>query len=374
VNAEDSDDELPFSFEELQTLSNEKRGFASGEMIACEKCRRMNPPTRAACLYCGAALPLSANQSARQKIILRSLESWEKGINIVLRPSASISEQATRAAIDALQLDVEQTRQIISYSLTHGIALPLVRVATNEETALVVKRLAKLEFDLEAVTDESLAVEKRPPTRIGALQPTREGVRAVLRLRGNANETNAAPQNLSMAWVDMVLIVAGRIIERRVDTAERHKGARKPSETIDSSEFFSDSSALDIYGIDRADERQIALHHWRIESGNFDFSTLEDFSIAKALTAAENFKRLVQLLRERAPHAVFDDEYTGARRLLDYVWQLDSKVQSRGLQRGRPGAFDTAASTFVSNEKQFTRYSRLRYYLMQSDSLRAAEE
>lgn len=371
----DTDEKLPFALEELQTLTADKRGFSSDEMIACEKCRRANPPTRAECLYCGATLPVAVGQTVSRRLVLRQLESWEQGVNIVLRPSAPISEQATQAAIDALNLDAEQTRARISYSLTHGVALPLVRVATNGEVALVAKRLAKLDFDLEAVTDENLAVDKRPPSRVSDLDSTANGIKCLLRARGDVNRgEDAKKQTLHLAWSDLVLLVTGRIVTRRVETEEKHRGARKPSEIVESRELYADRNALDMYGIDRRDEKNIALHHWRIESDNFDFSSLENFGVIKALTAAENFTRLIEMLRAHAPHIVFDEEYNRVRRLLDNVWMQDERTESKGLQRSRPGAFNTTASTVISNEKQFTRYSRLRYYLLQSDSLRTAQE
>lgn len=371
----ESDEKLPFAPAELQSLTTDARGFTSDEMIACEKCRRANPPTRMACLYCGATLPAPVGQEDRRRPVLRQLESWEQGVNIILRPSAAISEQATQAAIDALDLDAEQTRAVISYALTRGVALPLLRVATNTAVALVAKRLAKLDFDLEAVTDENLAIDKRSPTRIGNLDSTPDGIRSILRARGDVKRGVAArKQILHLMWEDVVLLVTGRITTRRIETEERHRGARKPSEIVESRELYADRNALDIYGIDRRAEKNVALHHWRIESDSFDFSSLENFDATKSLTAAENFTRLVEVLHARAPHVVFDDEYNRVRRLLDGVWQQDERTESHGLQRARPGAFNTAASTIISNEKQFTRYGRLRYYLMQSDSLRAAQE
>jgi len=376
MSASEQEDDVPFALDELQTLTTEARGFSSDEMVACETCGRVNPPTRAACLYCDAPLPAPVvGQTDRRRFILRRLESWEQGVNIVLRPGAAISEQATQTAINALNLDAEQTRAVIEYALTRGVALPLVRVATNAEVTLVAKRLVKLDFDLEAVTDESLAIDKRPPSRVSDLEATPDGIKSILRARGDvARSDEAKKQTFQLAWRDLVLLVAGRIVTRRVETEERHRGARKPSELIESRELFSDRNALDLYGIDRRDERNIALHHWRIESDGFDFSSLENFGVAKALTAAENFTRLIEVLRTRADHVVFDDEYNRVRRLLDAVWLPDERTESHGIHRARHGAFNTAASTITSNEKQFTRYSRLRYYLMQSDSLRAAQE
>jgi hypothetical protein len=96
-------------------------------------------------------------------------------------------------------------------------------------------------------------------------------------------------------------------------------------------------------------------------SGGFDYSCLGE---GKGLLAAENFEALVAALRARAPSAVYDEEYARLRPLLADVWPSAERTESLGLRRDRPGRVNTEAVTTVSNEGQFTRYSRLRQLLV----------
>jgi hypothetical protein len=89
---------------------------------------------------------------------------------------------------------------------------------------------------------------------------------------------------------------------------------------------------------------------------NFDYSCL---GAAKSLTAAENFKRLVETLRERAPRAVYDDSYRSVRHSLKFAWPLAEQTEAGSLKRIRPGRYNAEAVTSVTNETQFTRYGRL---------------
>src|SRR5574338_506631 len=78
--------ELPVQTEEI--------GYQPDEMLACQKCSRANPPTRVKCMYCGAALEISAEQADKIKPSLRKLENWEKGFNMIYVPKAEkISEE-----------------------------------------------------------------------------------------------------------------------------------------------------------------------------------------------------------------------------------------------------------------------------------------
>nr|MDQ3746090.1 hypothetical protein [Acidobacteriota bacterium] len=96
---------------------------------------------------------------------------------------------------------------------------------------------------------------------------------------------------------------------------------------------------------------------FRVLADNFDYSCL---GASKRLLARENFVTLVETLRARAPSAVFDDEYASSRALLSLAWPPTERTASLGLRRERPGRFNTEAATLITNEQQFTRYSRLR--------------
>jgi len=51
------------------------------------------------------------------------------------------------------------------------------------------------------------------------------------------------------------------------------------------------------------------------------------------------------------------------RHALGSVWPLEQQTGARGWRRARVGRVNTEAVTKSDNEQQFTRYSRLRYYL-----------
>lgn len=66
---------------------------------------------------------------------------------------------------------------------------------------------------------------------------------------------------------------------------------------------------------------------------SFDYSCL---GAEKRLTAAENFKRLVETLRVRAPQAAYDDSYRSVRALLTFAWTLAEQTEAGSLRRIRP--------------------------------------
>ena len=85
------DDELPLMDEDAGAPVM-PRGFAPGEMVACEACVRANPPTRMNCLYCGAVLPVGEAGQDLRRPTLRALEAWEQGFNVVLVPKVGADE------------------------------------------------------------------------------------------------------------------------------------------------------------------------------------------------------------------------------------------------------------------------------------------
>ena len=83
----------------------------------------------------------------------------------------------------------------------------------------------------------------------------------------------------------------------------------------------------------------------------------------KALVANENIGKLQRLIVGKAVNAQVDDSYARVRNLLELAWGTQPETQSSGWRRERPGKLSVGMATTRSNESQFTRYSRLRYYL-----------
>lgn len=334
------DDELLF-MEEDAGMSIAPRAFAPAEMVACEACLRANPPTRMNCLYCGEVLPANAQAGDDlRRPTLRALETWEQGFNVVLVPQASgeLSVDSLTEASALLRLEAGQLREMT----TARTPLPLARAATRAEAALVDGKLRALGWQIEIVADEDLGVETHAPKRIRKLEIGADAL---------SGWSSAEGEGASVEWERVTLFVAGRIARKRIEVEERRGGGRRGAEgeVIETREFHEDESALDLYVAG-------SVVNWRIMAENFDYSCL---GAAKSLTAAENFKRLVETLRERAPRAAYDDSYRSVRHYLKFAWPLAEQTEAGSLKRIRPGRYNAEAITSVTNETQFTRYGRL---------------
>jgi hypothetical protein len=333
----DEDDELTAR---TFTASGGARPFAADEMVACADCARANPPTRMNCLYCGARLPLEGSAAERLRPALRRLEEWEEGHNVVLEEAdgRGLSPEAEAEAAKFLKLEPEQ----LSPMLAAGTALPLARAASIEEAGLVVGRLAALGLRTFAVGDEELRPDE-PPRRARGFEWRDEGLSA---------RVGAGGERVEWKWDEVSLLVMGRLVSRRVEVEERQARLGMRNEFVEAREMAADESVLDLYA--GADEAGLRVH-----AGGFDYSCL---GAEKSLLAGENFAALVRALRGRVTGAAFDDSYMRVRHLLSAAWPPAEKTES-GLRRDRPGRFNTEAVTIVSNETQFTRYSRLLFHL-----------
>jgi hypothetical protein len=323
------------------------RRFSAGELVACAGCARANPPTRMNCIYCGAALPVTAESEAFRRPTLRKLEEWERGFNIVHSPRGveeSLSPDALAEAADLLRLEAAQ----LSACVEARAALPLARAATEEEAELITRRLGALGLTVEAVADEDLGASKLPK-RIRALEIGGDELVG----RGGPDE-----ESRGVAWGDVELFVVGRIFTKRVEVEEVKKRLKGRQELIDARELLFDEAVLDIFDASRE-----GAAGWRIMAESFDYSCL---GAGKGLLARDNFDRLVGMLRARAASAGFDGDYARLRHLLAAVWPQAERTESLGLRRSRPGRLSTEAVTIASNEAQFTRYSRLRRHLAQT--------
>ena len=320
---------------------NEPRAFSPDQMVRCEECLRANPPVRTTCLYCAAALPVTEQSAAVLKPTLRPLEKWEQGFNNILIPGRGNNSDADalKEIASLLRLTIEQARRITEAAEP----LPVARVSTESEALLIERRLRDLGLRVLTVSDEALALESSPPKRIRSLEFTEEALLA---------RPTGSGETLRAAWDDIRLLVAGRMVVRQIEVEER-RGRREENEIVDARELSADDALLDIYPSARNE-------NWRIVAGSFDFSCLGE---QKGLVSAQNFKGLLAELRSRAARAEYDDSYARVRQALTTVWPLEQQTESRGWRRGGPGRYSTEILTTSDNERQFTCYSRLRYYL-----------
>jgi hypothetical protein len=313
---------------------SEPQGFTPDQMITCDECLRANPPTRINCLYCSVPLPMTEESARLRRPILRRPEKHQLGYNTIYLPSSRVSTEAISEAAALLKLKEPELVRILSA----GVPLPLARTASRDEAELIEQRLQSLGFQVVTLVDE------------GAVKRVKSMAFDESQLVLNANQSI---DEVEAPWSNVLLLVPARLIERRVEVKEV-KTRRAENEILDTSEFFSDQPVIDIYLSTRSET-------WRVSAGGFDFSCLGS---DKALITNENITRLQRRLVEQAKSARFDDSYSRLRPVLDLVWGPEQETKSSGWRRERPGKLSLGMATINSNESQFTRYSRLLYYVM----------
>lgn len=326
------------------------RPFAPGEMVACERCVRANPPTRMNCLYCGAPLPVTEQSARLRRPALKKLEEWEAGFNVILRTGARAVVSAEVLAEASALLRVEAG--LLGECLGAGVELPLARAASREEADLIAGRLGSLGLAVEVLADEEL-LAGGGPRRVRALELKEDALVGV----GSPGE-----EPRPRGWPEVLLLVVGRVVRKRVEVEERREKSGRDGQVVDARELTTDEAVLDIYF-----EGAGGGEGWRVSAEGFDYSCL---GARKSLLARENFVTLVGLLRERAGRAALDEDYQRLRRLLSAAWPPAERDDTLGFRRERAGRYSTGAATVVSNEAQFTRYSRLRARLARRDSAR----
>ena len=319
---------------------SEPLGFPAEQMIRCEECLRINPPTRVSCLYCVAPLPVTETSARLRKPVLRQPEKHELGYNNILLPVQSeMTRESISEAATLLKLSTENAEQLIS----QNVPMPVARTASREEAELVTLRLRDLGLTCMTVSDEELG--------LAASDNVLKRVRGMKFDDERVLISHSATEETNVSWSDMILILPARLIETRIEIKEGM--TRKPEkEILDTSEYFRDEAVIDFYTATDS-------FTWRVNATGFDFSCL---GREKALVANENIRTLQRLLVEKSVNAQFDDSYQRVRSLLELAWGTQQEIQSSGWRRERPGKLSVGVATTKSNERQFTRYSRLRFY------------
>lgn len=320
-------------------------------MIRCEECLRANPPTRVNCLYCAAVLPTDEVTFHLKKPTLRPLEKWEQGYNNILWPSpANLTEAGLEEAAVLLRLATPDLVTILDF----GLPLPVARAATRDEAWLVQRRLEPMGISTRIVPDSELGSEEMTTAKLRAIEIDDSGIRAF--------QTPETPA-LYIEWSNIDLLVSGRLITRRVEVKEQ-KGARPDNSIVGSSEFFTDEPVFELHS------RGLAASY-RFAANSFDFSCLGK---TKSLLAAENLATLLNRFCENAPEAERDESYNLVRKALEVVWPSQQQNEASGWRRERPGKYIVGSATETSNDTQFVRYSRLRYYLQSEAKVKNSED
>ncbi|HSE34245.1 MAG TPA: hypothetical protein VLA93_21910 [Pyrinomonadaceae bacterium] len=318
------------------TTPSQPLSYAAEEMIRCDACLRANPPTRAECFYCGVTLPATESSERFRRPALLTPDKSAPGYNTIL-----IAHDQTRyspqEAAQLLKLSMVALEKLLA--TTHP--MPIARTAAVEESELLADRLRDLGLQTETISDERLGVSARHVIRLRSIVFDDKTLSARAPGRG---------EPLQLDYSDLLLMVQGRLFTKTTAIKER-KSRGSENEILEASEFYSDESIVDLYCSSREQT-------FRIAANSFDFSCLGQ---QKALIVNQNITTLVQLLKEKEPHMAIDSSYGGARQLLDLVWGAEKQTKSDGWRRDSPGRLTVGATTTITNENQFTRYSRLSY-------------
>lgn len=317
-------------------IRSEDIAFDPGEMLNCDNCDKQNPPNRASCLYCSAALAAADGTAGALKLNLRPLENWENGFNIVSRPP--VREPDIAAIARYLKLGPD----IVADMTAARHPFPVVRLESETEAATAAAYLETLGLAAAIVKDVDLKIVK-PNIRLRRLDFLDDALQFTL--------FNTGEQRL-VRREDVALIVAGVIVESKTEAIEKRKKTERKvmSETATS----SDDLLIDLYITGEP-------AGYRITTKGFDFSTL---GTDKGLLAVENIRRLLQRLKEFAPAARSVDEFGERMNTLSLVWDVDRRTDFEGLKRTGVWKAGFANVVRTSNLEQFTKYSRLQRIML----------
>ncbi len=318
-------------------IQTENIAFDTDQLIGCSACGRMNPPNRFKCLYCARELGISTEDASSITPVLRKLDVWERGFNLI----TLTAEPDVRGAEIAKLLSAEMAE--ISAIIDAATPLPLVRVETASEATLLKTRLGQRGVACMVVTDVDLLPD-RLPVRLRGIELTDGGL--VLQ-NFNTDAITAIRSG------DLALMVTGQLTAERVDKLEKKRRGGK-TKLLDEVSTASAEPVLDIYvGKDPTGHR--------VYLTGFNFSCL---GADKGLIAGENMLRLAAALRRHAPNAKFVDNYSAVKQALGGVWELESRNDPQGLKRSGFGRVEFGSVTSSNNLKQFTKYSRLQRFLL----------
>jgi hypothetical protein len=317
------------------------KSFAPAELITCDECLRANPPSRSQCLYCGANLPQKTWEHSETRAQPAEIDKPAKATEacyLVLRSTEinTVSEASLAEIASILHVKPQEMASLIGV----GRSVPLARCGTAEQATVLAARLRSLGIEVSTFREDKFDLDL-PARKIRALEFSDDAITAKV-LKGG---------DISAAWSDLILIVIGRLIVRRVEVEERkRRGRAKP---LDTRELFSNEPVMDLY----TGSNEVA---WRISPNGFDFSCLGS---EKSMTAFQNFSTLIDRVQIRAPKAEVDDSYRNLRPVLANIWSLEPETRKGEWRRSGAGKVDVATVTTTNNEAQFNYYSRLRYRL-----------
>jgi len=306
----------------------------SQDVTTCPRCQRRTPAARGECIYCGERLPFAIIQSAPPQ---RNIDPVERAFNTVLDPfPARVNESVISSLSSALQVELNEAQGFVEA----GKPLPLARSQTRAEADMISALIRTCGLRASIISDEEMMLD-------------RELMRA-RRLVTNENEIHVHTSNGSVVLrSDQIsLLVVGELRNVRVDYTEGLSSSRNQGNVLDSSEYRSDETLLDVYtsSLDQS---------FRIKADAFDYSGLVS---PMSFRSEVNFQSALKALETVAPKARVDNDFSRVRSLLSRAWPERSRNESRGIKRSGL-AFRAVAQASVTsdNRDQFDRYSRLMF-------------
>jgi hypothetical protein len=292
-------------------------------------------------MYCGAMLPVAKIEMAPTQ---RILESFEHAFNVVLEPKNShIDENTPTRFANALQLELSEAEAFISADKR----VPVARCQNRQEAELIAALIRTCGLGCAVVADEDLRLE---------IELTR--ARKILIVGDNLNIRHSGGE-LVVPLAAIRLMVLGWLKNTQVNFAEATGLTKNSGGVIDTAEFRSDETLLDVYS-------SSLQKSFRIKADGFDYSGLV---APLAFRVEANFQEALRVLQEAAQKAALDAEFTSVRSLLSRAWPERSRTESRGIKRGGMGFKAVNHSSIISDNKdQFERYSRLMFLAVEATS------
>lgn len=317
------------------------------DVVACPACSRNNGAHRTTCLYCGAALPVTVETMSQQVPTLRPVEDWERGFSVILAPldrEAPTDRQFSRFC-EITRIEQETARAVFEARTS----LPVARVPTLAEAEVVARLLGDAELGATVIADSDLDLKRVPPR----LREIRLGAEL---LEGHV----LWGEWMTIARNDILLVVEGRIVGTQIEIVESPGRKRGNMDLFDTSQFFVESYAIDVYTASL--EQSV-----RIKPDSFDFGCL---GARPSPRLEENIVSLRELLMQYVGASRYDTSYGDVARLLEAAWPAASQVQSHGL--ARRGDFRKYLRSSVTTDAalQFTKYSRMKFLLATSNDAR----
>jgi hypothetical protein len=287
-------------------------------------------------MYCGAVLPVTAIQSAPAQ---RNIDAADLAFNAVLLPSAHSMENAGPALAAALKIELDEAESFIRANKP----LPVARCQARPEAELIAVLIRSLGFGAKVVADEELLLKT---------ELFRARKIAIADGRLSVNHSGGV---LTLNADDIRLLVLGSLRKTRIDYSENIVGGKtKAGGVLDSHEFLSDETLLDVYTASLETS-------FRIKADAFDYSGL---ATPLSYRIDLNLKSSIAALTGAAPAAVVDSDFSRLRALLSRAWPERSRNESRGIRRTGLSFKPISQQSILSdNSDQFERYSRLMFLL-----------